>query len=886
DARSAAGQAELERTRTQLESLHQERATNRTSLWSAASDVGTAKEQAEARQREADEAAHGLRDCEREQEVQRNSLLGMISGISNINNQIAQAEENISSLDRDAERLERESAAAVAEIEAMGGRRGQLTMEWESFSENVTGLSTRIAEVRNQIDEKRAAERESRARLDSLRAEYATALGRRNSLEAVIAEHGYSTESVKRLLKAGVFGDGKAPVGVLADFLEVDNQYENVVDDFLREELNYIVVKSWDTANEGMRLLKSDVDGRATFLVHPNDSQAKFSFAVDENARSTPSREAVLPLTQCIRVLNGFGNSLEVILPKLREGFIAPDSSVARELALENPTAFFLAPNGETFHNVTVTGGKQRAEGPLSLKRELRELARTVDELERALRNEESRVHTLGRELQELSSLLEDLQDEKREAEKSAHSSDVTLKQMEAELLRTEQRLNGYRVELDRVRQQREARREFVSGKRDELALQEERRRELDEAMASAQARLSELRTARDHAAQVASEMAAQLAVMEERRRAAAAALERIESLAHEVAGRIEALDNQIVGAAAEKAQRLSENQQIAERLLTLADQRASHEARTIELQQESEQLRSSLAALDVQLKTARMELNAIRDRRGELSATAAKLKSDMEHMAETCLNELSVTADQLRADHSIIVLDGEALAQSENEYREMRTRLENMGPVNMMALEEYKETAQRHEFLETQRKDLLDSIENTQNTIKEIDIVSRQKFEEAFEKINENFQITFRKLFGGGQGFMRLTDVENSSESGIDIVASPPGKKLQNVLLLSGGEKALTALALLVGIFQYQPSPFCILDEVDAPLDEANVARFNDLIREMSDKTQFIVITHSKRTMSVAPVMYGVTMQEPGVSKVVSVRFGEEQTRATAATA
>ena len=158
-----------------------------------------------------------------------------------------------------------------------------------------------------------------------------------------------------------------------------------------------------------------------------------------------------------------------------------------------------------------------------------------------------------------------------------------------------------------------------------------------------------------------------------------------------------------------------------------------------------------------------------------------------------------------------------------------MRTRLENMGPVNMMALEEYQETAQRHEFLETQRQDLLQSIENTQNTIKEIDTISRQKFEEAFNRINENFARTFSKLFGGGQAFMRLTDLENAMESGIDVVASPPGKKLQNVLLLSGGEKALTALALLMGIFQYQPSPFCILDEVDAPLDEANIGRFTD---------------------------------------------------------
>jgi chromosome segregation protein len=197
------------------------------------------------------------------------------------------------------------------------------------------------------------------------------------------------------------------------------------------------------------------------------------------------------------------------------------------------------------------------------------------------------------------------------------------------------------------------------------------------------------------------------------------------------------------------------------------------------------------------------------------------------------------------------------------------------MGPVNMMALEEYKETAERHQFLGTQRKDLLDAIADTAATIREIDQVSRQKFEEAFNRINENFQATFRKLFGGGHGFMRLTDLENSTESGIDVVASPPGKKLQNVLLLSGGEKALAALALLVGIFQYTPSPFCILDEVDAPLDEANIARFTDLVREMSVQTQFILITHSKRTMSIAPVLYGVTMQEPGVSKLVSVRFG-----------
>jgi chromosome segregation protein len=200
------------------------------------------------------------------------------------------------------------------------------------------------------------------------------------------------------------------------------------------------------------------------------------------------------------------------------------------------------------------------------------------------------------------------------------------------------------------------------------------------------------------------------------------------------------------------------------------------------------------------------------------------------------------------------------------------------------MALEEYKETAERHTVLETQRRDLVESIENTHSSIREIDQITQQKFEEAFARINENFSVTFAKLFGGGQAFMRLTDETNSAESGIELVASPPGKRPQNVLLLSGGEKSLTAVSLLLGIFQYQPAPFCVLDEVDAPLDETNVGRLADMLKEMSAQTQFVMITHSKRTMTAADMIYGVTMQEPGVSKIVSVRLGGHDVRRPAA--
>jgi chromosome segregation protein len=342
-----------------------------------------------------------------------------------------------------------------------------------------------------------------------------------------------------------------------------------------------------------------------------------------------------------------------------------------------------------------------------------------------------------------------------------------------------------------------------------------------------------------------------------------------------EMMDRQRALQSQLDGSVSEKLQRETENAQLAEQALALDAERNAAEVREGLLQFESEQVRARLADIEEALHQGRSSLDQARDRRGELSATAAKLQSDAQYMAETCLNELGVQRAHLMSDTNIPIVTGDVLLEEDGAYREMRTRLDAMGPVNMMALEEYKETAERHAFLETQRKDLLDSIENTTATIKEINTVSRQKFEEAFGKINENFQRTFTKLFGGGHAFMRLTDEENSAESGIDVVASPPGKKLQNVLLLSGGEKALTALSLLVGIFQYQPSPFCILDEVDAPLDEANVGRFTELVKEMSLQTQFVLITHSKKTMSVAPVMYGVTMQEPGVSKLVSVKFG-----------
>jgi chromosome segregation protein len=623
-----------------------------------------------------------------------------------------------------------------------------------------------------------------------------------------------------------------------------------------------------------LRLLRSDVNGRATFLVHPEDSQARFSFAVADG-QPEPPHASIVPLKHTIRVLDGFGKSLEVILPKLRDGYIVPDPQFARNLALENPDAFFLAQNGECFHNVTVTGGKQRAEGPLSMKRELRDVMRVLNELEMALRDQEGRVLNLGHEIKDLSSLLDRLEAEKRDSEKQAMTSGHALRQLDSEMTRVRERCDVCEGELSRLSAERTSHQQIMVDRQVDIALVEEKRAELELMAASAQEQLALLRENRNTTGMNVSERQAQVATLAERHRSAASVLQRIEQLVGEMQTRIDSLLSQIESASTEKSQREIENLTIADRLLDLDAEKNACETRAGLLQVESDEVRARIGEIDAMLREARHALDALRDRKAEVSTAAVKLQSDAEYLAQTCINELSVERAELMADSTLPRIVGDELITEEQASQEMRSRLNAMGPVNMMALEEFKEAAERQAFLETQRKDLLDSIENTQATIKEIDTFSRQKFEEAFNKINENFQVTFKKLFGGGSGMMRLTDLENSAESGIDVVASPPGKRLQNVLLLSGGEKAMTALALLVGIFQYQPSPFCILDEVDAPLDEANIGRFTELVKEMSVQTQFVLITHSKKTMSIAPVLYGVTMQEPGVSKLVSVRFG-----------
>ncbi|HXW16692.1 MAG TPA: hypothetical protein VEJ39_00220, partial [Candidatus Acidoferrales bacterium] len=366
-----------------------------------------------------------------------------------------------------------------------------------------------------------------------------------------------------------------------------------------------------------------------------------------------------------------------------------------------------------------------------------------------------------------------------------------------------------------------------------------------------------------------------ELAAMSERLASAETESERIASDAIQAGIRLDGLREQHAKMIADRTRLEESTAGLARQLENLQSEKFRLEEKLAALDRDFDETRNRSTQLDTTLRGQRQSLDEQRERRIQFEIEKARNDSDRDYLRQSCVAELNAQPEELISQEANL-LSAEALAAAEATYNEMKARVESIGPVNMMALEEYHECEQRDAFLRREHADLVEAIQNTQQTIAELEQISRQKFEQAFAAINANFAGAFTTLFGGGHGEMRLTEPDSSGEAGIDVVAQPPGKRLQNVLLLSGGEKALTALALLIAVFRFQPSPFCILDEVDAPLDEANVGRFINMLRDMGSQTQFIVVTHNRKTMETGSVLYGVTMQEPGVSKLVSVRWDD----------
>ncbi|HET9915976.1 MAG TPA: chromosome segregation protein SMC, partial [Candidatus Binatia bacterium] len=314
----------------------------------------------------------------------------------------------------------------------------------------------------------------------------------------------------------------------------------------------------------------------------------------------------------------------------------------------------------------------------------------------------------------------------------------------------------------------------------------------------------------------------------------------------------------------------------VALRQIEAALSGAKEELETLEqrLQADRQSYRAismQLAEIGETIKELRPRGEACQEERSRIQLALAEKRLNLQHLADNLREKYDADLESLATDTGA---DRPARDQLMLDIEELRGRLERMGEVNLAAIGEYEELTTRFKFMSQQKEDLEKSIADLQQTIVKLNRVCRLRFKESFEAINEKFEAIFPRLFRGGKARLVLTDENDFLETGVDIIVQPPGKKLQSITLLSGGEKALTAVSLLFAIFLTKPSPFCFLDEVDAPLDDANLDRFNEMIREMSSHSQFVLVTHNKKTMESAEMLYGITMAEPGVSKVVSVRM------------
>ncbi|MBI5749350.1 MAG: chromosome segregation protein SMC, partial [Nitrospinae bacterium] len=277
-----------------------------------------------------------------------------------------------------------------------------------------------------------------------------------------------------------------------------------------------------------------------------------------------------------------------------------------------------------------------------------------------------------------------------------------------------------------------------------------------------------------------------------------------------------------------------------------------------------------SLKAIEEEVKLIEAELAGLRDTLNNLGMKKAELNLRIENLRRRAVEEYNIKENEIPD----VAIEEVNLEEVNSRLEFLRSEIDRFGDVNLAAIEEYNSISERYNFLKTQQDDLILSIKSLHQTIEKIDSTTKHMFAETFTKVNENFKGIFRRLFGGGRAELILVDEGNMLETGVDIIVQPPGKRLQNITLLSAGEKAMTAISLLFSIFMVKPSPFCLLDEVDAPLDEANIFRFRDMIKEMCSNTQFLVITHNQKTMSFADSLYGITMEEDGVSKVISVNL------------
>jgi chromosome segregation protein len=884
----------------------------------AAEQAAARREDAAAAARERDGAAAALAAENDEQARAQNRLEGLEGDVEAVRSEQYSMAAAATALQNAIDNAAASRERVLAELGRLAAERDDLEVEHARTEAERARVSSLLASAREAL----AALGDDRRRYDaertSLRAERDRLAQSLREQEQRAAADEARLRSLEEFEKArAAYGDAARLVlsdpeqtvrhaGSVADYVDVAPGFERAVEACLGEVLQYVVVPSHDEAERGLAFVRDRIAGRC-------------GFAVTAEARPVQPPASPLPgLTPLASVVTVGGPFADAIASLTTRGWIAASAEHARA-ALPLTEAPIATRGGDVFrgrHAVVGGHGREEGHGILQTRRDIRDLRAAMDVARQETARTAETLADVERREAGAAAAIAACDAALHEQEKAIVGFDLRLAQTDEDARRVQQKRELVGRETQRAEEEAAVLERRQIDARASIAQLADKQREVDDRLAEAQRRLFDAREdVRQHTEKVRDAMAVHARLVE---RAAAVAVEagRLEEAHRDIESRLSSRADEQARIEAGQA-RLRQEVEDGRRALDVELQALDAARERVRLADEAVgELRQLGDAREQDVREARKALDAVRASLSEAEIQRTKAQSDLVHLEETVQETLqsdlaSVIAEveQMERDGAVspdwrdiyaeepeeeAAPEGEVAAAPaepaaeipaeapaeprpltpEDAIAELRRKIERLGPVNMMAIEQYDELETRHGFLTTQRKDLIDSISSTGEAIRKIDQTTRERFRVAFEAINAHFQEIFASLFGGGRAGLTLLDEHDLLESGIEVIAQPPGKRLQNVQLLSGGEKALTAIALMFAIFRYKPSPFCVLDEIDAPLDDANTGRFLEILRAMQSDTQFILITHNRKTMEIADRLYGVTMEEPGVSKLISVKL------------
>ncbi|NRA35711.1 MAG: chromosome segregation protein SMC [Polyangiaceae bacterium] len=776
--------------------------------------------------------------------------------------------------------------AVIQRLTEARTRKDSLASDRQDVESEVQATEAKISALKRTVEELAEGKRLSDVEFEELKAELSTLrpkvtetekevdtakneLGFKRNRLRVLEDLHRRLEGVGNGARALLSGDEATVNGMVADRLDVPEELTAALAGLLGDRLQCVIVSDPERGLELLDELRTGNRGRATIAPQrPRYTAGASRPEVDDDPM-------VLGLL-ADRI--GHASDDEALVRTLVGDTIIVRSASDAMKAVHRYNVTAVALDGTVVHEdgfVSGGSGDDAASAMVEQKREMRHLTVEVAELDEKLKEVNERYNTQRARMTEVGTSLDQARQGVHESEMAHVTTTKDLANAQNNADRLQRRMGSLDNEggqLDeRIEQSTNSEKQF----RETLDTDKVRLAEFEVQLRKALENLHEHREKTAAQAAMVTERKVRLAQVREQVEAARSARQRVASSTKDLDWRSERLNKELLENAAnygETAALMVVNQE--QRADANVKARESHGA-LADVRELLEQIRGAVATQDTALTALRADLQAVEEEVRTRQMELQRIEMERDHLLEG-------VRERFRGlDLRRVVGDYHLRAAPDAEHRrridELTKLIDRMGPVNLDAAAEFQEAETRYTELTSQRDDIEEALTELERAIKQMNRESRKRFKETFEAVNELFKASFQKLFKGGHGELKLSDPENLLETGIDIIAQPPGKKLANIELMSGGEKALTATALIFAIFQYKPSPFCILDEVDAPLDEANVKRYNEAIRSMTDRSQFILITHIRQTMQSVDVLYGVTMGEPGVSRLVSVKVNDE---------